>query len=232
LYVSGVGQSVSGRITPGLYVVRDEGVVLRVLGPPPAPLTAFDIAVNGSGRAVFTQGYRTSGNATVGLRRIGVADVRDPAQAAQFINSFELLSFDPPTLPAALTIYNGLAYVVNDSTPGFLRGGGLQVANYMPLDTLRLPPTVSIETSAVNARIQQGQQMRATANATDDVQVRNVEFYLDDLRIATDGTFPFEYYFDVPRITPQKNSFTLRARASDTGGNATFSDTVVITLIP
>ena len=155
-----------------------------------------------------------------------------PTQAVEFITSFEILSFEPPTLPATLTIYNGLAYVVNDFTPGFLVGGGLQVANYMPLDTLRAPPSVSLETSAVSGDIVEGQQMRVTANATDDVQVRNVEFYLDDNRIATDGNFPFEYWFPAPQIEGTKASFTLRARASDTGGNATFSDSMTISLLP
>lgn len=231
IYVGGVGQSVAGRITPGLYIVRDEGAALT-LTVPPAPLTAFDVAVNGSGLAVFTQGYLTSGNAAVGLRQIGVADVSDPSQGARFITSFEILSFDPPTLPKALTIYNGLAYAVNYGVAGILTGGGLQVANYLPLDTLRVPPEVSLETSAAGGEIEEGQQIRVTANATDDVQVRNVEFYLDEVRIATDGNFPFEYCFDAPMITPDKNSFTLRARASDTGGNATFSDLIVIRGLP
>ncbi|HVR37146.1 MAG TPA: carbohydrate-binding domain-containing protein [Methylomirabilota bacterium] len=233
IYVCGVGQSIGGLITPGIYIVRDDGDTLTVLGPPPAPLTAFEVAVNGAGRAVFTQGYRTSGNATVGARRVGVADVSDPTQAAQLITSFELLTFDDTlTLPIALTIYNGLGYALNDATPGFLVGGGLQVANYMPVDFLRVPPTVSLETSAVNGEIEEGKQVRVTALTTDDVQVRNVEFYLDGEWIATDGGFPFEYRFDAPIITAERNSFTLRARASDTAGSATFSDEIVINLIP
>jgi hypothetical protein len=232
VYVGGVGQSVAGRLTPGIYLVRDEGANLRLVGPPPAPLTAIDVVVNGSGRAIFTQGYRTAGNATVGLRRIGVADVSDPNNPAQFITSFELLSFDPPTLPTTLTLYNGLAYVVNDATPGLLTGGGLQVANYMPVDNLRVPPIVSLATSATTGLVQEGHQIRVSALATDDVQVRNVEFYLDGVRIATDGNFPFELYYDPPMPGGEPATLTFRARASDTGGNATFSEEMRITLLP
>src|SRR5262249_41431311 len=67
---------------------------------------------------------------------------------------------------------------------------------------------------------------------TDDVQVRNVEFYVDGVKVATDGNFPFEHHFVTPLRSAQSSSFRLRARASDTGGNATWSDEFVIDLVP
>ena len=73
--------------------------------------------------------------------------------------------------------------------------------------------------------------MRVTANVSDDVQVRNVEFYVDGVRIATDGNFPFEQRFVTP-ARGTRNSFKLRVRASDTGGNATFSDEFTVALLP
>lgn len=101
----------------------------------------------------------------------------------------------------------------------------------MPLDNLRVAPTVSLDTSAENNEIIEGEQLRITALTADDVQVRNAEFYMDGQRIATDGGFPFEYRFDAPMITEGKTSFSLRARASDTSGNATFSEPLIIALI-
>jgi hypothetical protein len=230
LYVGGVGRLVGGRQSTGFYIVRDDGAALTLMGPS-TEFTAYDVIVNGSGRAVFTQGY-ASGGRGVGLRRVGVADVSNPSQPGQFITSFELPSF-PVSLGTSLTIYNGLAYVAQTATNIATGAGpGLLVVNYMPVDLLRVPPQVSLQTSAVNGEIVEGEQIRVTALATDDVQVRNVEFYLDGERVATDGGFPFEYRFDAPKITPEKNSFTLRARASDTAGQATFSDLLVIKLLP
>ena len=72
--------------------------------------------------------------------------------------------------------------------------------------------------------------MRVTAAVSDDVQVRNVEFYIDGERVITDGNFPFEHRFVTPRLADQE-SFTLRARASDTGGNATSTEEMTITLV-
>ena len=52
------------------------------------------------------------------------------------------------------------------------------------------------------------------------------------MKIATDGNFPFEHRFVTARITPAINSFRLRARASDTGGNFTWSDEIAVALVP
>jgi hypothetical protein len=59
-----------------------------------------------------------------------------------------------------------------------------------------------------------------------------VEFYLDGAKVTTDGSFPFEHRFTTPLLVSGKRSFTLRARASDTGGNATWSSELNFTLVP
>ena len=41
---------------------------------------------------------------------------------------------------------------------------------------------------------EEGKLVRTTALVSDDVQVRNVEFYLDGALVATEGGFPFDYY--------------------------------------
>jgi len=55
---------------------------------------------------------------------------------------------------------------------------------------------------------------------------------IDEILVASDGNFPFEHRFITPAITPQKVNFTLRARAIDTGGNATWSDVLTVKLLP
>jgi hypothetical protein len=78
--------------------------------------------------------------------------------------------------------------------------------------------------------VEENQLVRVTAHVTDDTQVRNVEFWRDGVRVLTDGGFPFEYRFIAPRLN--RVSFTLRARAFDTGGNFTWTDEILITLLP
>jgi hypothetical protein len=64
---------------------------------------------------------------------------------------------------------------------------------------------------------------------SDDVQVRNVEFYVNGVRVRTDGTFPFEHFLVSPRRS-ERPAISIRARASDTGGNASWTDELVVTL--
>jgi hypothetical protein len=149
-----------------------------------------------------------------------IFDGSDPTDVTRIITTLET-----PGRPRGLSIYNGLAYVADDLA-------GLQVLNYLAFDTLRQPPNITLTTSARGGAVEEGKLLRVTANVTDDVQVRNVEFYLDGQRSVTDGNFPFEHRFITPPILPGKAFFTLRGRASDTGGNATLSEELVINLTP
>src|SRR5439155_21424392 len=107
----------------------------------------------------------------------------------------------------------------------------------LSFDTSNRPPTITLSanfpvSNGTNGAVEEGKPVRVTALVTDDFQVRNVEFYIDGVKVATDGNFPFEYRFVTPRITVQQNSFRLKARASDTGGNFKFTDEIVVALVP
>jgi hypothetical protein len=130
-------------------------------------------------------------------------------------------------LATAVTIYNGLAYVADSLS-------GLEVINYVPYDGLGIPPTISLAASfPLNpAQAEEGKIVRVTANVADDVQVRNVEFYIDGVKVATDGNFPFEYRFTTPLLGGNRTNFTIRARATDTGGNFAWSEQIVVRLVP
>ncbi|MCH8991064.1 MAG: hypothetical protein IIA44_04850, partial [Acidobacteria bacterium] len=106
--------------------------------------------------------------------------------------------------------------------------GGVYV-NYLAYDASGVPPTLSLSTNFVPGLAEEGQVMRVTATVTDNVQVRNVEFFVDGVKVATDGNFAFEHRF-VTALLSQQPTFTLRAQATDTGGNATSTDEIVITL--
>ena len=142
-------------------------------------------------------------------------------------NNQFITTFPTPGIALAAAIYNGLAYVADSLF-------GLQVINYIAYDTFGIPPTISLSASFSldPAFAEEGKAGRITANVNDDVQVRNVEFYVDGAKVATDGNFPFEHRFTTPLLANGRTSFTIRAKATDTGGNSTWSQQISVALVP
>lgn len=154
-----------------------------------------------------------------GPHEISLYDVSDPAQTDRFVTEYVT-----PGLAAAVSIYNGIGYVADTLS-------GMQVLNYLASDVAGVPPTIALQTNFAPGVAEEGKLMRLTAAVSDDVQVRSVEFFVDGVKAATDGAFPFEHRFITPRITTQ-SSLTIRAKAFDTGGNATATDEVEVMLTP
>lgn len=173
------------------------------------------LAATGSGMGVAAVGINLGGPADVSLY-----DFSDPRQNDRF-----LTQFPTPGTATAVVIHAGFAYVADGNQ-------GLHVVNYQAFDTQRLRPTISLTTRAVLGKVDSSLPLRVTANAVDDVHVRQVDFYLDGERTFSDGSFPFEYRFNPPGLTGAKTNILLRARAIDTGGNATWSDELTIQLGP
>ena len=130
-----------------------------------------------------------------------------------------LTEFPTPGDAAAVAIHQGLAYVADGDA-------GLQVLNYLTADTQGVTPTITLESNFANGRAEAGRPMRLTAQAQDDIQVRTVEFYLNGELVASDGSFPFEHRF----ITPA-NLFTVRAKATDTGGKVVWTPVQTRTIV-
>jgi hypothetical protein len=172
------------------------------------------VVANGSGLGVAAAGVNPRNDGTHG---IALYDLGDPSNTTDLIAQFET-----PGIARALSLYNGIAYVADGEA-------GMQVLSYLPYDDQLTAPTVALTTNFSPGLAEEGALMRVTAAVTDDVQVRNVELYVDGRKIATDGNFPFEFRFTTPSLADQA-TFTLQARASDTGGNTTFSDLETITL--
>ena len=170
-----------------------------------------DVAVNGSGLLVGAAGVAPP----PAPAELFLYDVSDPA-APQFVT--ELAT---PGAPRSVEIANGLAYVADE-------GSGIQVVNYLAFDTGGVPPQITLAPSFDVSGVEEGKGVFVTANVTDDVQVRSVEFVIDD-EVFTDPGFPFEHYFVTPRRTEQA-SFRLRARAFDTGGNSTSTPEIIVPL--
>lgn len=175
------------------------------------------IVLNGSGSGLAAVGALLSSGPAVD---VSLYDTSDPKVTTKF-----LATFPTPGVATALSIFNGLVYVADDSS-------GLQVINYLPYDNKKQPPTIQLQTNFPQNKSEEGKLFVLTANVADDVQVRNVEFYVDGQLIETDGNFPFELRMLTPLLTAGKSTFTIQAIASDTGGNRTSTLVQTIQIVP
>lgn len=183
------------------------------------PNSFKQIALNGSGLGVAAVGVNPRFD---GTHDVWLYDTRNPAVTTQFLGTEQT-----PGLARALTLFNALAYVADGEA-------GLQVVRYQATDTGRVPPTISLDASfALNpARAEENKSVFVSAEVGDDVQVRSVEFYVDGQLEVTDGNYPFEHHFTTPKLTATRTSFTLRAKATDTAGNETWTPEVTVALAP
>ena len=175
------------------------------------------IVANGTGIGVAAVGNNRSddGNHDISIYNLGANGTSN-----QFITTFTM-----PGIASAVAIYNGIAYVADGAA-------GLQVVNYLSAQNQGAPPTISLSTGFTNNVAAAGKVVTITAAVTDGSQVRNVEFYIDGVKVATVGSYPFQYSFLTPLLSSNKTSFTLQARTTDTVGLSTFSQLITVNLIP
>ena len=175
------------------------------------------IHADGSGLAVATVSPNSTpdGPHHVDLYRVGENNV----------SSTYLATFETPGIATALALYNGRAYIADGA-------GGLQVLNYLGADTAGQPPEITIEVQSTDGTIEEGQVFSVKALVKDDVQIRNVEFFINGEAVALDGSFPFELALLAPLRTPERQAFSIHAVVTDTGGNATSSETQSFDLVP
>jgi hypothetical protein len=177
----------------------------------------------GSGLGIGVVGINsvTAGPHHVDLYSLGQDD-RSPSY---------LTTFATPGRALACSIYNGLAYIADSRS-------GLQVVSFRAYDNLGQAPTIELQSNLAFDPLTQigfareGRVLRFSALVRDDVQVRNVEFYINDTLTVTDGGFPFEYRFAAPSLTEGADSFRIRAKVTDTGGNSTWSAEHTVNLLP
>jgi hypothetical protein len=175
------------------------------------------IVATGTGLAVAT----TSPNSTRdGPHHVDLYSVGEDNLGSDYLRTFET-----PGIATSVSIYNALAYIADDS-------GGLQVLNYASFDSAGIPPEIVVRHSGLNGQVEEGKILSIAVDVTDDVQVRNVQFFVDDEPVTIDGNFPFETGIIAPLITADKRSFEFYVVASDTGGNTTQSETISLDLVP
>jgi hypothetical protein len=197
-----------------IFDVRNPASMVLV-GPRTGNVNSFkQIVTNGSGLGVAAVDVSSSPSAP---HDIWLYDLSNPADTSKF-----LTALPTPGIARAVTIHQGLAYVADGES-------GFQVMGYVPYDTKRIAPTIQLETNFPPGFAEERQILRLTARVSDDVQVRNVEFFIDGVRVVSDGNFPFEHRFAAPLMT-QQPSFIMRACASDTGGNRACTAETTVTL--
>jgi hypothetical protein len=223
LFVGGGYAYVTGYPGYDLFSVSNAAAMTRVgVAQDVGPNSFKQIVLNGSGRGLAAVGINPRFD---GTHEVWLYDGSNPAATTRFEAEFRT-----PGVAYAVSLYGGLAYVADG-------GASLQVVNYLAYDNRRLPPAITLSasfplTSSTNGRAEEGKLVRVTAAVSDDVQVRNVEFYVDGARVLTDGNFPFEHRFVTPARTATKTNFTLRAKATDTGGNTNWSEEILVALLP
>jgi hypothetical protein len=178
--------------------------------------TARRIALNGSGLGVL---------APDGNNFIEIYDTSNPNSTAN-----RLLQIPISGGAQDVAISRGIAYVAD--------GNRLEVVNYLPFDNRGQPPTATISTSVADVgpntpgiQVFEGTTIPVRADVSDDVQVRDVQLLLNGQVVQDSVSFPFDFFVPAPAITANSNTFTLQLRATDTGGNSSLSNTLVIGLV-
>ncbi|CAB1056387.1 Flagellar hook-length control protein FliK, partial [Olavius sp. associated proteobacterium Delta 1] len=97
-----------------------------------------------------------------------------------------------------------------------------------PREPDQTPPTVSITHPPAGANVAEGQLMAITATATDDGQVKEVRFFVNDRPEGTDNSEPFQINYAVPIGSTALN---ISAEAEDTNGNVAQSEIISVSVV-
>lgn len=209
------------------YVTHADGYRVFDLADPDRPvertlvsdtqLAWSQLVANGSGFGLAAAAAQVNF-----AREVQVYNLSDPARNDQFLTRYLM-----PASAQSVAIHRGQGYVATTTA-------GLQVLNYLAMDTGTEAPSVVLKPSfPVNpAEVEAGTWVALEAVATDDVQVRDVVFYLDDQPMVEDGSFPFEHRFFVPPLTTERGSMRLQAKATDMAGNETWSEVLTVAIVP
>ena len=96
-------------------------------------------------------------------------------------------------------------------------------------DAAGVPPTVSITSPAPSDTVLERSTVPISVEATDDVAVKAVDFFVDGDVVFTDFAVPFEFNFPVPANV---TSLTLGATAIDFGSNVGVAPDMIVNVIP
>jgi hypothetical protein len=154
----------------------------------------------------------TFATSTYGSGRVAaVADSSTGEDATNGCSHTTYLGYNDPSYDNGLIYANAVAWLANGSG-----GGGGDVT----------PPTASITAPANGATV--SGTASVTANASDNVGVAKVEFYLDGAIQSTDTASPYSWSWNT--TASSNGSHALVAKAYDAAGNVGTSSTVTVTV--
>ncbi len=212
LFVCGARAYV-GTFTGWHHIDLSNADLPRLLGSPTGTQAAIhDLAHDGNDLLVTIASF--SGIGTLAVSSYDTSINSDTTRL--------LTSFDTPGACRAVALSGGLAFV-SDSNQG------LQVLNLRAFDRRDAAPSVRFsealpdEDPAPGVQLSGGRVVTLSADATDDVVVRQVELWMDGRVVGIDRTCPFEFALTLPPATPGGTQVVLQLRAIDTGGNVGFA---------
>ncbi|MBL9140122.1 MAG: Ig-like domain-containing protein, partial [Verrucomicrobiales bacterium] len=212
-----------------LFVTHTLGFTVLDLTDPLKPVLLRDVPTqqagwkqivpDGSGLAVGAVNANSTGE---GPHDVSLFDL-----GLESTNATLFTTFVTPGIAQAVSLHEGMAYVADGAF-------GMMVISYAAPDLFGKPPTVSLSAALRPGPTTQmsRESLRLAAFAQDDVRMRSVEFLLDGERVAKFAAPPYLLELRAPTISSTKTSFTLQARATDTGGNVALTPLQTVVLIP
>jgi hypothetical protein len=187
-----------------------------ISGPSNAGIESGAIALNGSGLGVLVG---QDGGGSSGVVGVDVVNTSDPTKTGQFETRYTLPAQSSPSAsePLDTAIGSGIAFVAAGTD-------GLRVVNYEPFDTTGIPPTIqitqlpmSVNPSASEIQVDEGENVTIGATVSDNVQVRNVELLVNGQVALNDVSYPFDLSTVMPTIASNgSDQVTLQVEAIDT----------------
>ena len=167
---------------------------------------------NGSGLALSIEAPNSSLPANLSLYTVS----KDGSFFAQ-VDTLKILKplYQPPGMPGCCRV----------QWPCLCCGRllGLQVVSYRSYEIGSVPPELEVRANDLNGSVEEGSVFSLRAIVFDDIQVKNVEFWINGQLVKTDGGFPFSLQYRVPLLS-ESESFTAMVVARDTGGNEVSSE--------
>ena len=200
VYLGGVSTG-SVNDLPGLAVMQDLGSSFKTAGPP-SQIDASTVRPSGGGLLAFTGS--ASGGANKNL--VGILDISNPASTGKLLRSIQAAgtTYD-------LILHGEYAYVAAGTA-------GLQVIPVAHPNGTQKLPAITLETGAIDETPLTGSLVRLTAEVSAADQVRAVDFYVNGKKVATTGSYPFEYRF-LDGDPDSAGSLLVSACAEDIDGN-------------
>ncbi len=162
-----------------------------------------------------------------GVHSLDLMDISVPADTNDFLTRVLL-----PAAPQSVALGAGIAFIADGTA-------GLQVINYLSFDNQGQAPVVTIDTPDIDVdlgtpgiQVEEGTSVPIVATITDDVQVRNAELLVNREVVRNDVSFPFDFNAVVPNLSAGSETMTIHVRATDTGGNTTTSEPLILEIKP